>query len=90
MMNLYDFIDPTLHKEDITYHKITDNWNEFIDSLPDDDRQLLLEIMHKYYFKYQKSITAHGNSDYELNIALLMSILIGQQTQINEISMNGH
>ncbi len=89
-MDLFDFIDPALHEEDITYHKITDNWNKFIDSLPDDDRQLLLEIMRKYYFKYQKSIKAHGNSDYELNIALLMSILIGQQTQINEISMNSH
>jgi hypothetical protein len=83
MMDLLDFIDLASHKEDSIYSKIISNWNEFIDGLPGEDRQLLLGIMSKCYFKHQKSIKAHGISDYELYIALLMSILIDQQTQID-------
>ncbi len=83
MMDLLDFIDLASHKEDGIYSKIISNWNEFIDSLSDDDRQLLRGIISKCYFKYQKSIKAHGLSDYELYTALLMSILIDQQTQID-------
>ncbi len=55
-----------------------------MDSLPsDEDKQLLLEIMSKCYFKYRKSIRAYGISDFELFTALLMSILIDQQIQID-------
>ncbi len=86
---MLDFIDLASHKEDSTYSKIISNWNEFIDSLPsDEDKQLLLAIMSKCYFKYQKSIKAYGLSDFELYVTLLMSILIDQQIQIDEISMN--
>ena len=85
-MDLFDFIDLASHKEDSTYSKIISNWNEFIDGLPSEDKQILLEIMSKCYFKHQKSIKAHGLSDYELYTTLLMSILIDQQTQIDEIT----
>jgi hypothetical protein len=71
--------------DDKTYNKIISNWNEFIDCLPCEDKQLLLAIMSKCYFKYQKSIKAYGISDYDLYTALLMSILIDQQIQIEGI-----
>jgi hypothetical protein len=72
--------------KDSTYSKIISNWTEFMDSLPsDEDKQLLLGIMSKCYFKHQKSIKAYGISDYELFTALLMSILLDQQNQIDEI-----
>ncbi len=51
--------------------------------LSDDDKQLLLKVIRKCYFKYQKSIKAYGLSDFELYTALLMSILIDQQIQID-------
>jgi hypothetical protein len=55
-----------------------------MDSLPsDEDKQLLLGIMSKCYFKHQKSIKAYGISDYELFTALLMSIVLDQQIQID-------
>ncbi|HXS61157.1 MAG TPA: hypothetical protein VN703_10150, partial [Candidatus Sulfopaludibacter sp.] len=61
------------------------NWNEFIDGLPSkEDKQLLLKIMSKCYFKYQKSIKAYGLSDFDIYTALLMSIIIDQQIQIDE------
>ncbi|HXS60924.1 MAG TPA: hypothetical protein VN703_08960 [Candidatus Sulfopaludibacter sp.] len=78
-MDLFDFIDlaSSSHMKDSTYDKIISNWTKFMDSLPsDEDKQLLLGIMSKCYFKYQKSIHAYGISDFELFTALLMSILI--------------
>jgi hypothetical protein len=75
--------------KDSTYDKIISKWNEFIDCLPsEEDKQLLLGIMSKCYFKYQKAMKAYGLSDFELYTALLMSILIDQQIQIDRISMN--
>jgi hypothetical protein len=65
------------------YSKIISNWNEFIECLPEEDKQLLLAIMSKCYFKYQKAIKAYGLSDFELYAALLMSILIDPQIQID-------
>jgi hypothetical protein len=69
--------------EDKTYNKIINNWNDFIGCLPDDDEQLLLKIISKCYYKYQKALKAYGISDYELSNGLLMSILIDQQIQID-------
>jgi hypothetical protein len=84
-LDLFDFIDLASHKEDSTYSKIISHWCEFIDCLPGEDKQILLGIMSKCYFKYQKSIKAYGLSDFELDIALLMSMLIDQQIQIEGI-----
>ena len=87
-MDLFDFIDlasSSRMEEDSVYNKIISNWNEFIECLPEEDRQLLLGIMSKCYFKYQKSIKAYGLSDFEVYTALLMSILIEQQIQIEGI-----
>ena len=86
-MDLFDFIDlaSSSHIEDNIYSKIIRNWNEFIDGLPSkEDKQLLLKIMSKCYFKYQKSIKAYGLSDFDIYTALLMSIIIDQQIQIDE------
>ena len=42
-------------------------------------------MMSKCYFKYQKAIEAYGLSDFKLYTALLMSILIDQQIQIDKL-----
>jgi hypothetical protein len=84
-LDLFDFINlaSSSHIEDNMYSKIISNWNEFIECLPEEDKQLLLAIMSKCYFKYQKAIKAYGLSDFELYAALLMSILIDPQIQID-------
>jgi hypothetical protein len=86
-LDLFDFINPASssieHKADETYTKIVSNWSGFIDCLLDEDKQILLGIMSKCYYKHQKSIKAYGLSDYELSNGLLMSILIHQQIQID-------
>jgi hypothetical protein len=71
--------------EDKTYGKIINNWNDFIGCLPDDDKQLLLKIRRKCYYKYQKDLKVPSASDYELSNGFLMSILIDQQIQIDEL-----
>jgi hypothetical protein len=88
LLDLFDFVDLASHKEDSTYNKIVRNWNEFINRLPGEDKQLLLSIMSKCYFKYEKPIKAYGLSDFELYTALLMSILIDQQIQIDGLRTN--
>jgi hypothetical protein len=84
-LDLFDFINlaSSSHIEDNMYSKIISNWNEFIECLPEEDKQLLLAILSKCYFKYQKAIKAYGLSDFELYTALLMSILIDPQIQID-------
>jgi hypothetical protein len=87
LLDLFDFIDlaSSSHIEDNTYSKILRNWNDFMDYLPDEDKKLLLEIMNKCYFEYKKSINTYGISDFELFTAILMSILLDQQIQVNRL-----
>jgi hypothetical protein len=72
--------------KDKTCDKIINHFNYFIGHLNDKDKQLLLKIISKSYYKYQDSIKAYENSDYNLINGLLMSILIDQQKQINIIT----
>jgi|tagenome__1003787_1003787.scaffolds.fasta_scaffold20912639_2 hypothetical protein len=85
-MDLLDYISENqLSSESIkdkTYNKITSHLEEFIKSLPETDKQLLLQNINKSYLKYQDSITkGDGNSITELNIKLLMSMLISQNLE---------
>ena len=69
-----------LDVKDGTYDKIVGDLNEFIKSLPENDKQILLQVINKSYLKYQNSITKEdeGNSIYELIIKLFIAILIDQ------------
>jgi hypothetical protein len=83
---IIDFINPdsSSHLQDKTYNKIISNSCEFINCLPSDkDKQALLKIMSKCYYKYQKALKTNGCLDHELSAGLLMSILIDQQIQID-------
>ena len=72
--------------KDKTFDKIVDNLDEFIKSLPEKDKQLLLQVINKSYLKYQDSITkGEGNSITELNIKLLMAILISQTSHYDKL-----
>jgi hypothetical protein len=85
-LDLFDFINPdsSSHLQDKTYDKIISNWNEFMGRLSsDDDKQVLLKILNKCYFKYHKSIKVYGISDFELTNVLLISIITDQQIQID-------
>jgi len=76
----------SLFIKDKTYDKIVDHLDEFIKSLPEKDKQLLMQTISKSYLKYQDSIIkGDGNSIWELNIKLLMAMLIDQNTQYDKL-----
>ena len=70
----------SLSINDKTYDKIINHLDEFIKSLPENDKHTLLQVINKSYLKYQNSITKEdeGNSIYELIIKLFIAILIDQ------------
>ena len=72
-----------LSVKDETYNKIVDYLDKFIESLPEQDKQILLQVINKSYLKYQDSITKYhdGNSISELIIKLFVSMLIDQNLQ---------
>jgi len=88
-LDLFDYIshyEPTTttsYVRDKTYNKIISDLNEFIKSLSDQDKQLLIQITSKCYFKYQDSINVNGTYGFELNMGLLIVILLDQQLQID-------
>jgi hypothetical protein len=87
-LDLIDFFpqtEPTCRIKDIEYNKIISSLTEFIENLSDNDKQLILQIINKCYFKYEKSIKGDENSGFELNTRMLMSILIDQQIQIDNL-----
>ncbi len=88
-MDLFDYIyqtrSPLTPIKDKNYDKVIIIWKDFINCLSDEDKQLFTEIISKCYFKYQESIKAKANSDFELNTGLFMSILIDQQIQMDKL-----
>jgi hypothetical protein len=87
-LDLFDYIPqnrPLTTAKDKTFDKVISNWEVFINCLDDDDKQLVLKIISKCYFKYQDSIQANTNSGFELSTRILMSILIEQQKQIDKL-----
>ena len=69
----------SLSINDKTYDKIINHLDEFIKSLPENDKHTLLQVINKSYLKYQNSITkTDRNSIYELIIKLFIAILIDQ------------
>lgn len=85
MIDLLPQIEPTSHVKDMEYNKIISILDEFIKNLSDNDKQLILQIINKCYSRYVKSIKGYENSDFELNTRMLMSILIDQQIQIDNL-----
>lgn len=90
-MDLFDYfsenqLSSQFSFKDKTYDKTVEHLNEFINSMPEKDKQLLLQTISKCYLKYQDSIIKDsGDSIFELNIKLLMAILIDQKSHYNKL-----
>ena len=69
-----------------TYNKIVDPLDEFINSLSEKEKQLLLQTISKCYLKYQDSIIKYDrDSIFELNIRFLMAMIIDQESYDNKL-----
>ena len=76
----------SLSINDKTYDKIINHLDEFIKSLPENDKQILLQVINKSHLKYQDSITkGNGNSIFELNIKMLLATLIDQTSHYDKL-----
>ena len=87
-MDLIDYISQselTTSLKDKIYDKIFSNLDEFLKNLTDKDKQLISQTISKCYFKYQYSVKGNGTSGFELNTRMLVSILIDQQIQIDNL-----
>jgi hypothetical protein len=54
-VDFFDYIsqtEPITLIKDKTYDKIFDHLDEFIKSLPEENKQLLLQVINKSYLKY--------------------------------------
>ena len=72
--------------KDETYNKIVGHLDKFKESLPEQDKQILLQVINKSYLKYQDSIIkGNGNSIFELNIKMLLATLIDQTSQYDKL-----
>ena len=72
--------------KDETYNKIVDHLDKFKESLPEQDKQILLQVINKSYLKYQDSIIkGNGNSIFELNIKMLLATLIDQTSHYDKL-----
>ena len=91
-MDLLDYFSQSqfssLSINDKTYDKIISHLNAFIESLPEKDKQVLLQVTNKSYLKYRGSITKEddGNSIYELIIKLFMAMRISEKLEQNKDS----
>ncbi|MBA3749610.1 MAG: hypothetical protein H0X03_01700 [Nitrosopumilus sp.] len=89
-MDLIDYFNETSSAagpplKDKTYDKIISYFSNFIDNLENEDKQLLLKIISKSYYRNQESIKAHEDCDYNLINGMLMSILIDQQKELHKL-----
>jgi hypothetical protein len=88
-LDLIDYISQseltTTLVKDKFYDKILIDLDEFLKNLTEKDKQLISQTISKCYLKYQDSIKANGTSGFELNRGLLMSLLLDQQLQIDNL-----
>jgi hypothetical protein len=89
-MDLLDYFaqfqSSPLFIKDKTYDKIVDHLDEFIKNISEEkDKQILLQVISKCYLKYQGSIKNNGDSIFELNIKMLMTMLIDQKLQYDKL-----
>jgi len=72
--------------KDETYNKIVGHLDKFKESLSEQDKQILLQVINKSYLKYQDSIIkGNGNSIFELNIKMLLATLIDQTSHYDKL-----
>ena len=90
-MDLLDYFSQNqssspLSVKDKTYNKIVDHLDKFIESLPEQDKQILFQVINKSYLKYQDLIIkGNGNSIFELNIKMLLATLIDQTSHYDKL-----
>ena len=86
---VYRYIDPaedSFLNNDDTFQKIKKLLNPITSDLnSEEDKQLILKMIANCYHKYHNSIRAKSESDIELLLSTIMSLLIEQSKEIEKL-----
>jgi hypothetical protein len=88
---MYRYIDPSddsFLKDDETYQRIRKQLNLFVSNLhSEEDKQRMLRMISNCYHKYHSSIRTKSESDIELLLSTMMSLLIEQSSEAKRLSL---
>ena len=89
---MYRYIDASDNShliKDKTYNRIKKNLDDFMTSFPSSkDKELLVEMVSKVYYKRYKAIQTKSESDTELLLSTLMATIIEQNLEIKKLEQN--
>ena len=86
MFRYFDTLDDSLLQNDKNHNKIIKKLNNITEGLSSADKELLLKLINKVYYKYQKSIQTKSESDTELMISTIMALLVEQNKDLSKFN----
>jgi hypothetical protein len=86
MYRYFDSSDDSFLKNDEIYQKIINKLDPIVSNLNSEgDKQLMLKMISDSYHKYHNSIRAKSQSDTELMMSTIMSLLIEQSNELERL-----
>jgi hypothetical protein len=86
---MYRYIDPAedcFLKSDKTYQRIIEQQNPFLSNLEsEEEKRRMLRMISNCYHKFHNSIRTKSQSDTELLLSTIMSLLIEQSNEIERL-----
>jgi hypothetical protein len=86
---MYRYFDNTETPKDKVYQKIMEQLDGFMEHLPSEqDRQLLSKMVSECIHKHGKSIKSMEKDDPSLMTPLIMALIVGQNSMIDQLKDN--
>jgi hypothetical protein len=86
MFRYFDTLDDSILQNNKNHNKIIKKLNNITEGLSSADKELLLKLINKVYYKYQKSIQTKSESDTEIMISTIMALLVEQNKDLNKFN----
>ncbi len=86
---MYRYLDNSETPKDKTYQKIMEQLNDFMEHLPsEEDRHLLSKMVSNSYCKHYEAIKSMENDDPSLFTPLIIALIVGQNSMIDQLKEN--
>ena len=86
MFRYFDTLDDSLLQNNKNHNKIIKKLNNITEGLSSADKELLLKLINKVYYKYQKSIQTKSESDTEIMISTIIALLVEQNKELSKFN----
>lgn len=86
MFRYLDISDDSFLQKDKDYNRILKKLKIFTEGLQSTDKELVLKMINRIYYKYHKSILTNSESDTELFLSTLMALLVEQNKELSKFS----